>query len=464
MCERPRCAVPRSRPRRTGARCVGPRRWTRGRPAQRWPLERRRRGVGTGVRMRTVGVEDLARAVEETERPGPGQDEGGRRLRVVASGNGAVLLTTLAVVDRALPRYRLNALNAPPGIPDREGVVRDLLRRGRHAAVARAGLRPEPAVDGAGALQRPLPPTSVVLHTTPPRAGRCRSASRSTCCRRRSRAAGRGGLVVAQVNPRMPYTYGDAELPSTRSTSRSRSTSRCRSHAPRPGRRRPPDRGARRQPGQRRRHPPDGHRRGARRRPRGPDRPPWAAGVDRDVQRRGARLDRAGALDGSHPLTASFLFGCAELYAWVDGNDRGADDAHRDHQRPRPIASSGDDLHQHRAAGRPVRAGRTPRGSAPASTPASAARPTSSWGRCTRRAGRRSSRCAPGTPRPTCRRSCRWSTSRSRPSSRQQSSPSMAWPRSGATTSVTRPRAHRAAAHPRVREELCEEAQYLGLA
>ena len=33
-------------------------------------------------------------------------------------------------------------------------------------------------------------------------------------------------------------------------------------------------------------------------------------------------LDRAGALDGSHPLTASFLFGSEELYAWVDGNDR----------------------------------------------------------------------------------------------------------------------------------------------
>ena len=52
------------------------------------------------------------------------------------------------------------------------------------------------------------------------------------------------------------------------------------------------------------------------------------------VQRRGLRvwtemfsdgvlhLDRAGALDASEPLVASFLFGTAELYAWVDGNPR----------------------------------------------------------------------------------------------------------------------------------------------
>ena len=29
-------------------------------------------------------------------------------------------------------------------------------------------------------------------------------------------ARARGGLVIAQVNPRMPYTFGDAELPRRR--------------------------------------------------------------------------------------------------------------------------------------------------------------------------------------------------------------------------------------------------------
>ena len=34
------------------------------------------------------------------------------------------------------------------------------------------------------------------------------------------------------------------------------------------------------------------------------------------------RLDRVGALDPHHPLTASFLFGSRELYDWLDGNHR----------------------------------------------------------------------------------------------------------------------------------------------
>ena len=33
-------------------------------------------------------------------------------------------------------------------------------------------------------------------------------------------------------------------------------------------------------------------------------------------------LDRKGALDPEHPLTASFIFGTRELYDWVDGNQR----------------------------------------------------------------------------------------------------------------------------------------------
>ena len=33
-------------------------------------------------------------------------------------------------------------------------------------------------------------------------------------------------------------------------------------------------------------------------------------------------LDRKGALDPDHPLTASFLFGSRELYDWLDGNHR----------------------------------------------------------------------------------------------------------------------------------------------
>ena len=33
-------------------------------------------------------------------------------------------------------------------------------------------------------------------------------------------------------------------------------------------------------------------------------------------------LEQAGALDRSEPLSTSFVFGSAELYEWLDGNDR----------------------------------------------------------------------------------------------------------------------------------------------
>ena len=92
---------------------------------------------------------------------------------MVASGNAAVPLTTLAVVDRALPRYRLNVLNAPRGIPAREGVVHETsfvgvgMRRSPALAYVPSRLSMVPEL-----WETMLPPTLVVLHTTPPRAGR----------------------------------------------------------------------------------------------------------------------------------------------------------------------------------------------------------------------------------------------------------------------------------------------------
>jgi hypothetical protein len=43
--------------------------------------------------------------------------------RIVASGNHAAPLRVLSVVDQAVAEYRLYLLNAPHGIPDREGVT-----------------------------------------------------------------------------------------------------------------------------------------------------------------------------------------------------------------------------------------------------------------------------------------------------------------------------------------------------
>ncbi len=43
--------------------------------------------------------------------------------RIVASGNFAAPKILLQAVDSVFPAYRLNMLNAQPGIPDREGVT-----------------------------------------------------------------------------------------------------------------------------------------------------------------------------------------------------------------------------------------------------------------------------------------------------------------------------------------------------
>ena len=133
--------------------------------------------------------------------------------RVVVSGNHAVPWTALGAVDRAFQSYRLNCLNAPAGIPDRDGVIYETafvgpgMRRRRRVKYFPARLSQVPLL-----LTRRLVPDVVVVHTSAPIDGRvslgCEvnvlPAAIAAC-----RAA--GGLVVAQVNPRMPYTFGDGE-------------------------------------------------------------------------------------------------------------------------------------------------------------------------------------------------------------------------------------------------------------
>jgi acyl-CoA hydrolase len=275
--------------------------------------------------MRNVGVDELARAVEALAASGPVDDDPSRWLRVVASGNAAVPVTALAVVDRALPRYRLNVLNAPHGIPARDGVVHE-------TSFVGAGMRRSPALAYIPSRlsvvpdlwARGLPPTLVVLHTTPPRGGRLSLGIEVNVLPAAvEQVRARGGLVVAQVNPRMPYTYGDAELDVDLVDLAVEADDPLPVHAPSPldesacliGERvagRVPD-GATLQAGIG--AVPDAALAGlASRR----DLRVWTEMFSDGV----LGLDRAGALDPTNPLTASFLFGSAELYAWVDGNDR----------------------------------------------------------------------------------------------------------------------------------------------
>ena len=73
----------------------------------------------------------------------------------------------------------------------------------------------------------PLAPDVVVVHTTTPRDGQVSLGLEVNVLPAAIEAArARGALVVAQLNPRMPWTFGDAELLGRR-------------HRPRGGGRRP---------------------------------------------------------------------------------------------------------------------------------------------------------------------------------------------------------------------------------
>lgn len=106
-----------------------------------------------------------------------------RTPRVVIAGNFATPWALLDVVDRTLPRYRLFALNAQRGFPDRDGVVHETPFVG-------PGVRASPRLEYLPARLSLVPgcsraPTCLTWSSCirPRRArGVSRSAWRSTCC------------------------------------------------------------------------------------------------------------------------------------------------------------------------------------------------------------------------------------------------------------------------------------------
>ncbi|NNG18320.1 acetyl-CoA hydrolase [Naumannella sp. ID2617S] len=245
--------------------------------------------------------------------------------RVVATGNFATPRALMGIVDRAIETYRLCMLNAQPGIPDRAGVVHESsfvgpgMRRSDRLRYLPARLSMVPTL-----FAGPLPPEVVVLHVSRPRGSMVSMGievnilpAAIEACRQR------GGLVIAQVNHRMPFIGGDALVPVDDIDLAIEVDEELATHAP-----------------------------GAIDDESAAIGAAVAAGV-RDgttlqtgigavpdavlaalTERRGLRvwtemfsdgvlaLDRQGCLDQDHPLITSFLFGSAELYAWADGNPR----------------------------------------------------------------------------------------------------------------------------------------------
>jgi acyl-CoA hydrolase len=243
--------------------------------------------------------------------------------RVVVSGNFATPTRALNALDKALAEYRLFMLNAQPGVPDRAGVSMESafvgpgMRGKRQLRYFPCRLSLVPSL-----LKESLPPDVVVVHTSAPRDGTVSLGVEVNILPAAIDAVrSRGGLVIAQLNPQMPYTHGDGvlhldeidyaievdePLPSPPPRARDEIAERIGGHVAGLV-----DDGATLQLGI-----------GA-----VPD-AALAALTNRRCLRVWSEmfsdgvlgLRRAGALDPDAPLMASFVFGSAELYDWVDDN------------------------------------------------------------------------------------------------------------------------------------------------
>ncbi|GAA3455134.1 acetyl-CoA hydrolase/transferase family protein [Dactylosporangium matsuzakiense] len=245
--------------------------------------------------------------------------------RIVAGGNYASPFRLLAVADASIAEFRLVMLNAQPGIPDREGVTHETsfvgpgMRGGARLRYFPCRLSLVPHL-----LRQRLAPDVVLLHTAPPAGGALSLGVEVNVLPAAIEAVrARGGLVIAQANPAMPVTYGDAQIPVEAVDYVVECDEPLPTHAP-----------------------------------TAPDAtcgaigakvaalvPPHAtlqlgigaipdATLDALLDRRGLRiwsemfsdgalaLEKAGALDPSTPITASFCFGSAQLYDWIDNNPR----------------------------------------------------------------------------------------------------------------------------------------------
>src|SRR5512144_909063 len=134
--------------------------------------------------------------------------------RIVTSGSFATPWQLLGEIDRLLPTYRLWAINAQKGLPDREGgeletpFVGPGMRTSPrlHYMPSRLSLVPT-------LFERASPPDVVLVHTSLPRNGSVSLGTDVTVLPAAIEAVRRrGGVVLAQANRYMPYTHGDGEL------------------------------------------------------------------------------------------------------------------------------------------------------------------------------------------------------------------------------------------------------------
>ncbi len=245
--------------------------------------------------------------------------------RVVVSGNFATPWLAMKILDAAVPAYRLFALNAQAGIPDRAGVCLESpfvgpgMRGSERLRYLPCRLSLVPSL-----LTTALPPDVVLLHTSVPVSGTVSLGTEVNILPAAIAAVrARGGLVVAQLNRQMPYTFGDAVLATDEIDLAIEADAELPSPLRRPAA-------------------PVHQSIGERVAGLVPDAATLQLGIgsvpDAVVGalhgRRGLtvwsemfsdgvlELEQNGALDPDVPVTASFAFGSGDLYRWMDRNPR----------------------------------------------------------------------------------------------------------------------------------------------
>ena len=155
--------------------------------------------------MKEVGLDALAGVAQQLP----------ARPRIIASGNFATPHLVLSELDGHIPTYVLHLLNAHGPIPKRDGVTYE-------TAFVGPAMRDSAALQYLPSRLSMLPrlirtharPDLVLIHTSTPRNGYVSLGTEVNVLPAAIESARRhGGIVIAASNPRMPYTFGDAEIP-----------------------------------------------------------------------------------------------------------------------------------------------------------------------------------------------------------------------------------------------------------
>ena len=134
--------------------------------------------------------------------------------RIIASGNFATPNTLLKAADENISEFKLHMLNAQPGIPDREGITYE-------TAFVGHGMRRHPRLEYIPSRLSLLPvvirdfarPDAVFIHTSERRYDTVSLGTEVNILPAAIESArAHGGVVIAQANKQMPYTYGDAQI------------------------------------------------------------------------------------------------------------------------------------------------------------------------------------------------------------------------------------------------------------